>query len=63
MTLNGTVYAKGLGVHAASDIRYTMSSCTSFTASVGVDDEVVSTAARSSSRSGSTASSPTTRGP
>src|SRR6185436_13281923 len=43
ITLNGTVYAKGLGVHAVSDIRYTMSNCTSFTASVGVDDEVVST--------------------
>ena len=40
ITLNGTVYAKGLGVHAVSDIRYTMSNCTSFTASVGVDDEV-----------------------
>ena len=31
------------GVHAASDIRYTMSNCTAFTASVGVDDEVAST--------------------
>ena len=28
ITLNGTVYAKGLGVHAVSDIRYTMSNCT-----------------------------------
>ena len=43
ITLNGTVYAKGLGVHAVSDIRYTMSNCTSFTASVGVDDEVITT--------------------
>ena len=43
ITLNGTVYAKGLGVHAVSDVRYTMSNCTAFTASVGVDDEVVST--------------------
>jgi hypothetical protein len=40
ITLNGTVFAKGIGVHAASDIRYTMSGCTSFTASVGVDDEI-----------------------
>ena len=30
-------------MHAVSDIRYTMSSCTAFTASVGVDDEVAST--------------------
>src|SRR6478752_3166241 len=43
ITLNGTVFAKGIGVHAVSDIRYTMSSCTSFTASVGVDDEIAST--------------------
>ena len=43
ITLNGTVFAKGIGVHAASDIRYTMSSCTAFTASVGVDDEIAST--------------------
>ena len=32
LTLNGAVYPKGLGVHAASDIRYTMSNCTTFTA-------------------------------
>ena len=39
--LNGTAYAKGLGVHAASDIRYALAaSCTRFKASVGVDDEV-----------------------
>ena len=43
ITLAGVVYAKGLGVHAASDIRYTMSACTSFTAKVGVDDEIAST--------------------
>ena len=43
ITLNGVVYAKGLGTHAVSDIRYTMSSCTSFSAQVGVDDEVPST--------------------
>ena len=40
MTLAGVVYAKGLGAHAASDVRYTMSACTLFTAKVGVDDEV-----------------------
>ena len=41
LTLNGTVYAKGIGAHAASDIRYTMNgTCTSFSAKVGVDDEV-----------------------
>ncbi len=41
LTLNGTVYAKGLGAHAASDIRSTLGgTCTSFTAKVGVDDEM-----------------------
>ena len=41
MTLAGVVYAKGLGAHAASDIRYAMNgSCTTFSAKVGVDDEV-----------------------
>jgi hypothetical protein len=40
ITLNGTTFAKGLGAHAASDVRYALSSCTSFTAQVGVDDEV-----------------------
>jgi glucose/arabinose dehydrogenase len=41
ITLNGTTYAKGLGVHAASDISYSVGgTCTRFKASVGVDDEV-----------------------
>ena len=41
LTLNGTTYAKGLGVHAPSDVRYNLGgTCTAFTASVGVDDEV-----------------------
>jgi hypothetical protein len=40
LTLNGVTFAKGLGVHAASDLRYALSGCSSFTASVGVDDEV-----------------------
>ena len=41
ITLNGTTYAKGLGAHAASDVRYAIgSTCTTFAAQVGVDDEV-----------------------
>ena len=41
ITLNGVVYAKGLGTHAASDVRYTLAgTCSLFTATVGVDDEV-----------------------
>jgi glucose/arabinose dehydrogenase len=41
ITLNGTTSGKGLGVHAASDVRYALpSGCTRFKASVGVDDEV-----------------------
>jgi endonuclease YncB( thermonuclease family) len=41
LTLNGATFAKGLGAHAASDIRYNLAgNCTTFTAQVGVDDEV-----------------------
>ena len=40
LTLAGVVYAKGLGAHAASDIRYGLSSCSTFTVKVGIDDEV-----------------------
>ena len=41
LSLNGTTYAKGLGGHAASDVRYALGSgCTRFKADVGVDDEV-----------------------
>ena len=41
ITLNGTTYPKGLGVHAASDVQYFLGgTCTRFKASVGVDDEV-----------------------
>lgn len=41
LTLNGTTYAKGLGVHAASTIKYNLKgTCTAFSAAVGVDDEV-----------------------
>jgi len=40
ITLNGVTYAKGLGAHADSDVRYAISNCTRFKAAVGVDDEV-----------------------
>ena len=41
LKLNGTTYAKGLGVHAASDLRYTVpTGCTRFLAHIGLDDEV-----------------------
>lgn len=40
LTLNGRTYQKGLGAHAESSIRYAISGCTRFQASVGVDDEV-----------------------
>jgi parallel beta-helix repeat protein len=41
LAIDGTTYAKGLGVHAASEIRYALNgSCSAFTAVVGVDDEV-----------------------
>ncbi|MEE1664806.1 NPCBM/NEW2 domain-containing protein [Streptomyces sp. WAC07094] len=40
LTIGGAVYAKGLGVHAESDIAYyTGGACTKVTADVGVDDE------------------------
>ncbi len=41
ITLDGQTYAKGLGTHASSDIRYQLGGAWStFTAKVGVDDEV-----------------------
>ncbi|WP_033820512.1 NPCBM/NEW2 domain-containing protein [Kitasatospora sp. MBT63] len=41
ITLNGTVHQKGIGAHAASDIEFlTGGHCSSFTASVGIDDEI-----------------------
>jgi alpha-galactosidase len=41
LTLNGTAFAKGLGVHSPSSISFRPNgTCSSFTASVGVDDEV-----------------------
>jgi hypothetical protein len=40
--LNGISYAKGLGVHALSDVRFNLAgSCSAFAAEVGVDDEAV----------------------
>ncbi|MEV5611280.1 NPCBM/NEW2 domain-containing protein [Streptomyces sp. NPDC052225] len=40
ITIGGTVYAKGLGVHAESSVEYyTGRSCERVTAQVGVDDE------------------------
>ncbi len=41
LTIGGVAYAKGLGVHAASDIAYSLNgNCSTFSAQVGVDDEV-----------------------
>jgi hypothetical protein len=41
MTIGGVGYAKGLGAHAASDVRYNLGgTCNRFKASVGVDGEV-----------------------
>jgi alpha-galactosidase len=40
LTINGVTYARGLGVHARSEVRYYLGGrCTSFQAWVGVDDE------------------------
>ncbi|HVT89658.1 MAG TPA: NPCBM/NEW2 domain-containing protein [Tepidisphaeraceae bacterium] len=40
LTINGTTYSKGLGVHAASDISYNLSKqYTQFISDIGVDDE------------------------
>jgi hypothetical protein len=41
LTLNGTTYTKGLGVHSVSDVRYALNGqCSMFEAVVGIDDEV-----------------------
>ena len=41
ITLNGTTFAKGLGVHAPSSIEFRPDGkCSSFAATIGVDDEV-----------------------
>jgi len=41
LTIGGTTYARGIGVHARSEVRYYLGGrCTSFQAWVGLDDEV-----------------------
>ncbi|WP_067503121.1 glycoside hydrolase family 97 catalytic domain-containing protein [Actinoplanes sp. TFC3] len=41
LTIRGTVYAKGLGMHAPGEVTVWLGgTCTSFTAQVGIDDEV-----------------------
>ncbi|MEV7181362.1 NPCBM/NEW2 domain-containing protein [Kitasatospora sp. NPDC093679] len=41
LTVGGTAYAKGLGVHAGSDVRYHLGgTCTGLVVDVGIDDEV-----------------------
>ncbi len=41
LTLDATQYAKGLGVHAPSDVRYDLGgTCTAFAADIGLDAEV-----------------------
>ncbi|GAA2748744.1 hypothetical protein GCM10010440_50330 [Kitasatospora cinereorecta] len=40
LTIGGTTYASGLGVHAASDVRYHLGgTCKRLTVDVGIDDE------------------------
>lgn len=40
ITLNGVIYAKGLGAHALSEVKYYLGGhCSNFDASIGVDDE------------------------
>jgi hypothetical protein len=39
ISLAGRTYAKGLGAHAYSDIRFGVGGCTSFNSDVGIDDE------------------------
>ncbi len=41
LTIRGVQYPKGLGTHAVSSLKYTLGgTCSVFTASVGIDDEV-----------------------
>ena len=41
LTIGGKTFAKGLGVHADSSVKYALNAqCSTFTASVGIDDEV-----------------------
>jgi hypothetical protein len=46
MMLNGDTYAKGLGAHALSDIKFNLGGAyTNFTSDIGIDDEVTNAAA------------------
>jgi hypothetical protein len=41
LAINGNTYAKGLGVHASSRVKYDLGGgCTTFSAEVGLDDEI-----------------------
>jgi hypothetical protein len=40
ITIDNVTYSKGLGVHANSKITYNVANCSTFTADVGIDDEV-----------------------
>ena len=40
LTLAGVVYPKGIGTHAAAEIRYNLTGCSQFTVKVGLDDVV-----------------------
>jgi alpha-glucosidase len=41
LSIKGTAFAKGLGMHAAGEVTVWLgSACTAFTAQVGIDDEV-----------------------
>lgn len=41
LTLDGTAYTRGLGMHGAARVRYDLGGhCSAFTAHIGVDDEV-----------------------
>ena len=40
LTLNGATFAKGLGVHAPSEVAASLAGCSRFRATLGVDDEV-----------------------
>ncbi|MCU1326207.1 MAG: hypothetical protein JWN34_1577, partial [Bryobacterales bacterium] len=43
ITIRGTVFSKGLGTHAGSDVRYNLGgSCSLFSATIGIDDEATS---------------------
>ena len=44
IVIGGQTFAKGLGIHANSDVAYNLAAtCTSFTAKVGIDDDVATT--------------------